>query len=43
MNIQTTLWDKPVLPADIVYTPVYVSEHIVRWLNPKGKCLTAHS
>lgn len=39
MNIQTTLWEKPVLPADIVYTPTYVSEHIVRWLNPKGKCL----
>ena len=39
MNIQTTLWEKPVLPSDIVYTPTYVSEHIVKWLNPKGKCL----
>ena len=39
MEIQTSLWEKPVLPADIVYTPTYVSEHIVRWLNPKGKCL----
>lgn len=37
MDIQTTLWEKPVLEADIVYTPTYVSEHIVRWLNPKGK------
>ena len=39
MEIQTSLWERPVLPADIVYTPNYVSEHIVRWLNPKGKCL----
>lgn len=40
MEIQTSLWEKPVLPADIVYTPTYVSEHIVRWLNPKGNALT---
>lgn len=39
MEIQTSLWEKPVLEADIVYTPTYVSEQIVRWLNPKGKCL----
>jgi len=39
MDIQQTIWEKPVLPADIVYTPTYVSENIVRWLNPKGKCL----
>lgn len=39
MERQTSLWDAPVLPADIVYTPDYVSENIVRWLNPKGKTL----
>ena len=39
MEIQTSLWEKPVLEADIVYTPTYVSEHIVRWLNPKGKSI----
>ncbi len=25
MEIQTSLWEKPVLPADIVYTPLHVS------------------
>ena len=39
MNVQTSLWEKPVLPADIVYTPTYVSKHIVSWLKPKGTCL----
>jgi hypothetical protein len=39
MNIQTELWEKPVLPADIVYTPEYVSKNIVEFLNPKGLCL----
>ena len=39
MEIQGQLWDRPVLIADIVYTPTYVSEHIINWLNPKGVCL----
>lgn len=39
MEIQTALWDKPVLPADIVYTPIYVSEQIINWLRPNGICL----
>ncbi len=39
MDMQTILWEKPVLPADIVYTPNYVSKQIIDFLNPKGKCL----
>jgi hypothetical protein len=39
MNIQTSLWDKPVFPADIVYTPNGVAKHIVNFLNPSGLCL----
>jgi len=39
MNIQTSLWEKPVLKADIVYTPTFVSENIVDFLKPKGLCL----
>lgn len=39
MEIQTSLWEKPVLPADIVYTPIHVSKQIIEYLNPKGKCL----
>jgi len=39
MEIQTSLWEKPVLPADIVYTPLRVSRGIIKELNPKGKCL----
>jgi hypothetical protein len=39
MEIQTQLFDIEPNPKDVVYTPDYVAEHIVRWLNPKGKCL----
>lgn len=39
MEIQTSLWERPVLPADIVYTPTYVSKHIIETLNPTGKIL----
>ncbi len=39
MDIQTSLWNKPVLPADIVYTPEHVSKQIIEWLNPAGKCI----
>ena len=36
---QTALWDRPVEPSDIVYTPDEVSKHIIETLNPTGKCL----
>lgn len=36
MERQITLWDKPVLPADIVYTPTNVSKGIIDYLNPTG-------
>lgn len=39
MNVQSSLWDMPVLDADIVYTPSYVSKQIIDFLNPKGSCL----
>lgn len=39
MKIQTSLWKKPEIAADIVYTPEHVSKHIIDWLNPKGTCL----
>ena len=39
MEIQTSLWQKPVLQGDIVYTPLYVSKHIIDFLNPEGICL----
>lgn len=39
MEIQRTIWDKEVLPADIVYTPINVSKQIIRFLDPVGTCL----
>ncbi|HZW70803.1 MAG TPA: hypothetical protein VFF57_07990 [Hanamia sp.] len=36
---QGTLYETPVLPADIVYTPEDISKAIVNFLNPVGKCL----
>ena len=39
MNIQTEMWKKPEVEADIVYTPEHVSKHIIEWLNPAGKIL----
>jgi len=39
MVIQKTLWEMPVLEADIVYTPEYVSKDIIKKLNPHGACL----
>lgn len=39
MKIQTALWDAPVLPADIVYTPESVSKQIIEYLKPEGLCL----
>jgi len=39
MEIQKSFWDKPVLPADIVFTPDFVSSYIVKFINPIGKCL----
>jgi len=37
--MQIELLDKPVLPADIVYTPDNVVKDIIKWVNPSGKCL----
>lgn len=39
MVYQSTLWEAPVNPSDIVYTPEWVSEHIINYLNPNGICL----
>ena len=39
MELQGSLWDAPINPADVVYTPDYVSKHIVELLNPVGRCL----
>ena len=39
MTIQSSLWDSPVLPEDIVYTPDFVSKGIIDFLNPNGLCL----
>jgi hypothetical protein len=39
MELQKTFWDKPVLPADVVMTPDFVSSYIVKFINPSGKCL----
>ena len=39
MELQKTIWDKPVLPADVVLTPDFVSKFIVDFINPSGKCL----
>jgi len=37
--VQKALFDIPVKPGDIVYTPDAIAESIILWLNPKGKCL----
>lgn len=39
MYNQISLWEKPVLPADIVYTPREVAGQIVKFLDPSGSCL----
>ena len=39
MHIQRELWPKNALDSDIVYTPVFVSKHIIQWLKPTGKIL----
>ena len=39
MDIQTTLWKKPEIVSDIVYTPDYVSKNIIEFLKPTGLCL----
>ena len=36
---QNQLFDIPVNPSDIVYTPEYIAINIINWLNPKGICL----
>jgi hypothetical protein len=39
VEIQSTLFEMPVLPGDIVYTPEEVAKDIVTRLNPSGLCL----
>lgn len=39
MDIQTQLFESSPNPADVVYTPVNISEAIIRHLKPTGKCL----
>ena len=39
MDFQQELFDKVVLPADIVYTPEYVTIDIINRLNPTGSIL----
>lgn len=39
MERQTTLWERPVDPSDIVYTPNAVAMNIVRHIKPYGICL----
>jgi hypothetical protein len=36
---QERLFDIPVNPSDIVYTPDEVASGIINWLKPVGKCL----
>ena len=36
---QEEMFEKPVRPDDIVYTPDDVAGEIVRWLKPNGSCL----
>lgn len=37
--MQVELFERPVHPKDIVYTPEYVSKHIIEFLSPSGKLL----
>jgi len=39
MNRQGEFFEKPVLPADVVYTPEIVSRGIIEYLSPSGLCL----
>jgi len=39
MELQKTIWDKPEIVSDIVYTPDRVSKFIIDWLQPDGVCL----
>lgn len=39
MEIQKEIWDKIALTADVVYTPDFVSKHIIEFLQPSGLCL----
>ena len=39
MIIQTSLFKKPVVKSDIVYTPTFVSKQILDFLKPTGKIL----
>lgn len=39
MGFQASFFDTVVDPKDIVYTPVKVCEHIIKFLEPSGLCL----
>lgn len=39
MDLQGQLFDKVILPGDVVYTNEAVSKAIIDFLNPSGKCL----
>ena len=39
MKIQKSLWAMPPIEADVVYTPNWLAEDIVKWCSPCGKCL----
>ena len=39
MELQGSLWDAPINPKDVVYTPDYVSKNIIEFLKPSGRCL----
>lgn len=39
MSKQATIFEVPINPADIVYTPDGIAKHIVEFLQPTGKCL----
>lgn len=39
MNEILDLFESNILPADVVYTPRNISEHIIRFLKPTGLCL----
>lgn len=39
MDKQTSLWQEPINPSDVVYTPLHVSKQIIDFLKPDGLIL----
>jgi len=39
MSAQEALFDVPIRPSDIVFTPENIAKDIISWLNPSGLCL----